>query len=170
MCVYTITDQDVCGGPPVDYAFSSHQWIRKTCGKDIRFFWDDSAWIWAAYGKGNRNPIVIVNGEKGLNPIIIEPETEEELQLNASKSVDPDKDKLTFHWWILPEAGTYTSTVSIREADKANAILRIPQDAAGKELHIICEVTDNGTPALTSYRRVIIRPKLGETFNLSGQR
>ena len=55
--------------------------------------------------------------------------------------------------------GTYTSTVSIREADKANAILRIPQDAAGKELHIICEVTDNGTPALTSYRRVIIRPK-----------
>ncbi len=127
------------------------------------------------YGLGcirqrNRNPIVIVNGEKGLNPIIIEPETEEELQLNASKSVDPDKDKLTFHWWILPEAGTYTSTVSIREADKANAILRIPQDAAGKELHIICEVTDNGTPALTSYRRVIIRPKLGETFNLSGQR
>lgn len=262
----------------MDYAFSSHQWIRKTCGKDIRFFWDDSAWIvqnaigsqnwneyathiqnhgnlgkiypknkygvegdtpsflhvtpnglndptvcsqagwggyfrwglspdslttcytnadpavrcisekyekyfypaifanfmarmdWAAYGKGNRNPIVIVNGEKGLNPIIIEPETEEELQLNASKSVDPDKDKLTFHWWILPEAGTYTSTVSIREADKANAILRIPQDAAGKELHIICEVTDNGTPALTSYRRVIIRPRLGETFNLSGQR
>ena len=125
---------------------------------------------WAAYGKGNRNPIVIVNGEKGLNPIIIEPETEEELQLNASKSVDPDKDKLTFHWWILPEAGTYTSTVSIREADKANAILRIPQDAAGKELHIICEVTDKGTPALTSYRRVIIRPKLGETFNLSRQR
>lgn len=278
LCVYTITDQDVCGGPPVDYAFSSHQWIRKTCGKDIRFFWDDSAWIvqnaigsqnwneyathiqnhgnlgkiypknkygvegdtpsflhvtpnglndptvcsqagwdgyfrwglspdslttcytnadpavrcisekyekyfypaifanfmarmdWAAYGKGNRNPIVIVNGEKGLNPIIIEPETEEEVQLNASKSVDPDKDKLTFHWWILPEAGTYTSTISIREADKANAILRIPQDAAGKELHIICEVTDNGTPALTSYRRVIIRPKLGETFNLSGQR
>lgn len=107
---------------------------------------------------------------QGLNPIIIEPETEEELQLNASKSVDPDKDKLTFHWWILPEAGTYTSTVSIREADKANAILRIPQDAAGKEMHIICEVTDNGTPALTSYRRVIIRPKLGETFNLSGQR
>ena len=45
LCVYTITDQDVCGGPPVDYAFSSHQWIRKTCGKDIRFFWDDSAWI-----------------------------------------------------------------------------------------------------------------------------
>ena len=70
----------------------------------------------------------------------------------------------------LTEEGTYTSTVSIREADKANAILRIPQDAAGKELHIICEVTDNGTPALTSYRRVIIRPKLGETFNLSGQR
>ena len=29
----------------MDYAFSSHQWIRKTCGKDIRFFWDDSAWI-----------------------------------------------------------------------------------------------------------------------------
>lgn len=47
---------------------------------------------------------------------------------------------------------------AIMEKNPDNQVY-IPQDAAGKELHIICEVTDNGTPALTSYRRVIIRPK-----------
>ena len=61
---------------------------------------------WAAYGKGNRNPIVIVNGEKGLSPIIIEPETEKELQLNASESADPDKDDKYAYLVILDRKST----------------------------------------------------------------
>jgi hypothetical protein len=36
--------------------------------------------------------------------------------------------------------------------------LTIPPDAAGKTFHVICEVTDNGTPNLTSYRRIIFQP------------
>lgn len=31
-------------------------------------------------------------------------------------------------------------------------------DSAGKRIHVICEVTDNGTPSLTSYRRIIMEP------------
>lgn len=58
----------------------------------------------------------------------------------------------------LPEAGTYTGHIEIMQTDKPVAFFDIPQDAAGKELHIICEVMDNGSPALTGYRRVIIRP------------
>jgi len=34
--------------------------------------------------------------------------------------------------------------------------LRIPKDAGGKSIHVILEVTDNGSPSLAAYRRVIV--------------
>lgn len=111
---------------------------------------------WAKEGTGNRNPIVIVNGCKGTETITISPKTGKEILLNASKSFDPDGDKLTFNWWILPEAGTYSGAVTIMDADKEKARIKIPHDAAGKSIHVICEITDTGHPNLTSYRRIII--------------
>mgnify|MGYP000081370152 FL=1 len=113
---------------------------------------------WAACGEGNHNPAVYVNGKKGLDPIIITSKVGRRIWLDASESIDVDNDSLAYHWWILPEAGTYTGHIEIMQTDKPVAFFDIPQDAAGKELHIICEVMDNGSPALTGYRRVIIRP------------
>ncbi|HWV71561.1 MAG TPA: DUF1593 domain-containing protein [Pseudosphingobacterium sp.] len=43
--VYTITDQDVPIKEAKNYTFSSHQWMRKECGKDLYFIWDESAWL-----------------------------------------------------------------------------------------------------------------------------
>jgi hypothetical protein len=59
----------------------------------------------------------------------------------------------------LPEAGTYSGNIEINNADSPKAIITIPANAAGKSIHIICEITDNGTPVLTGYRRVVITPK-----------
>lgn len=111
---------------------------------------------WALSGKGNRNPIVIINKEKGLQPVKIKTGARKLLTLNADRSYDPDGDKLTFKWWILPEAGTYKQTIELKNADSSQLTLTLPNDFQGKELHIICEVTDLGTPKLTSYRRIII--------------
>ena len=111
---------------------------------------------WAKEGSGNRNPIVIINNQKGNEAIRISPKTGKEVLLNASKSFDPDGDRLTFNWWILPEAGTYSGTITIADADKEKVKIKIPHDAAGKSIHIICEVTDTGYPNLTGYRRIII--------------
>lgn len=111
---------------------------------------------WAKEGTGNRNPIVIVNGRKGTEAITISPKAGKEVLLNASESFDPDGDRLTFNWWILPEAGTYSGAVTIMDADKEKARIKILHDAAGKSIHVICEVTDTGNPHLTGYRRIII--------------
>lgn len=111
---------------------------------------------WALTGKGNRNPVVIINKEKGLEPVRIKASAKQMLTLNAERSYDPDGDKLQFKWWILPEAGTYKQPVKLNNADTRQLTLTLPDDFQGKELHIICEVTDWGTPQLTSYRRIII--------------
>lgn len=152
---------------------------------------------WAAEGKGNRNPVVLVDGDPGFRIVGKETKAGKSVSLNASKSWDPDGDELSFKWWILPEAGSYggyteqaesdTSVageeksvsgkgesgagngasgagngasvvgIEISDAGTDRARLEIPSDAAGKSIHVICEVTDSGTPALTSYRRIILK-------------
>ncbi len=111
---------------------------------------------WAKDGKGNRNPVVIVNKEKGLKPITIVCKTGKTIKLDATKTVDPDGDTMRYKWWVIPEAGTYTGAVTISNSESSLASLNIPSNSTGKSIHIICEVTDNGVPNLTGYRRVIV--------------
>jgi hypothetical protein len=79
------------------------------------------------------------------------------VKLSAEGTSDPDGDKLTFRWWQYQEAGSYDGTIKIRTAEKQDASFVVPGDAGkGKTIHVICEVTDTGTPQLTRYRRVVI--------------
>ena len=105
---------------------------------------------WAAEGKGNLNPYVVIPNDT-INITI-------SLSLDASKSFDPDGDNLQFSWWQQPEIGK--TKVKIEQADQPIATLRIPADAKGDTIHIICEVHDDGPYHLPAYRRIIIKNTL----------
>ena len=113
---------------------------------------------WAKEGTGNRNPEVNIDDSKGTSLIKKAPTKGTKVTLDASKSQDPDDDKLTFKWWPLTEAGTYTAIINIADNDSSRATIDVPADSAGKSFHVICEVTDNGTHPLSSYRRIIFEP------------
>ncbi|HPJ60438.1 MAG TPA: DUF1593 domain-containing protein [Bacteroidales bacterium] len=110
---------------------------------------------WANDGKGNRNPIVVVNKSKGFNVLTLKARQGTSVSLDASKSYDPDGDSLTFKWWILPEAGTFTGNIRIPDSTSSRSTVAVPSGSAGKTFHVICEVSDNGVHNLTSYRRII---------------
>jgi len=75
-------------------------------------------------------------------------------------AIDHDGDLLSYSWWQYAEAGTCDESVIIENAEKKSVSLVIPADAKpGKTIHIVLEVTDDGIPNLTRYKRVIITVK-----------
>lgn len=108
---------------------------------------------WSAtpvYSAANHEPVVAIEG-----PLGVLASAGEKIWLNAWVS-DPDGDAVAIRWWQF-DAGTYPGKVSISDADALRVQVLVPQDARpGQTIHLIAEATDNGTPALTRYQRIII--------------
>lgn len=124
--------------------------------------WNDFAarMLWATtpdYDKVNHHPVPVVDGDKSRRLLVRKVKPGGILRLDASESTDPDNDALTFNWQVYREPSAYKKDVTIRHGNASVCDVNVPLDAAGKDIHVILEVTDNGTPALTLYRRIIIK-------------
>lgn len=130
--------------------------------------------------KANHHPVISINGSKGTHFLAVEAEASSTIQLDASATYDPDpNDTLTFKWYQYTDpSATQWSTkhevglLEIKSLNEAGSIVEVklpPPDKCcvelisrkaipqGQTLHLILEVTDNGSPPLVSYRRVVIQ-------------
>jgi hypothetical protein len=106
--------------------------------------------VTSKYSDANHEPDVKIEG-----PLKVLASPGETIRLNGNVS-DPDKNKITIKWWQF-YVGSYSNTVNILNPNALQTKVTIPKDAIpGQTIHLILEATDNGTPALTSYQRVII--------------
>ncbi|MCF8358875.1 MAG: DUF1593 domain-containing protein [Prolixibacteraceae bacterium] len=112
------------------------------------------------YAEANHHPIAIVNGDSSLQVIEVPAKPGSTINLSAEGSSDPDGQSLSYKWFYYKGAGTYDGSVIVQNSTSASASVVIPEDATGKEIHIILEMHDSGSPALYAYRRVIINTKL----------
>lgn len=110
-----------------------------------------------SYKEANHNPVVVVNGNKGKAVAMAIAPAGETVRLSAKGSSDPDGHALTFRWFVYKEAGQFSGNVQLNNPGAEEISFVMPKLGGGQELHLICEVKDNGTPALFSYRRVILR-------------
>lgn len=126
-------------------------------------------WTIADVAHANHNPDIVVNGRDGKAPLALDAVVGQPLTLDAAGTRDPDGNALTYTWLFYPEAGTgipgmpvaigvHTPggsgprvTLDRADSPRVNVTPRLAGTA-----HIILIVTDDGSPSLTAYRRVIL--------------
>ncbi len=102
------------------------------------------------YADANHAPVITMEG-----PLHIMASAGEKIRLNATVA-DPDGNNVSVKWWQF-NVGSYHGKVNITDADSMQIHIEIPKDAiAGQTIHLIVEATDNGSPTLTRYERVIV--------------
>ena len=104
----------------------------------------------------NHNPVAVCNRDNTRRVLEISAHPGSKTELSARGSFDPDQDRLSYRWWVYEDAGSHWDAVPIQGADAVDATITVPQQASGRTIHIILEVTDDGKPPLTAYRRIII--------------
>ncbi len=113
-------------------------------------------WCVNDFDNANHNPVAVVNGSETREVLYKEVSSGNSFSVDASGSSDPDGDKLSYEWWIYPDAGTYNKPVIIKNNSSKKTSILIPEDAAGKTMHVVLTLRDNGNPQLTSYRRIVL--------------
>jgi CubicO group peptidase (beta-lactamase class C family) len=114
-------------------------------------------WCVKSRREANHAPRATVNAVDGKDILRIDARPGQVVSLDAGLSRDPDGDKLAYEWFVYCEAGTYEGAVTLTNTSSPVAVIHIPGDAAGRTIHVVLTVHDNGTPPLAAYRRVVVQ-------------
>lgn len=110
-------------------------------------------WCLKSYDEANHPPVPVLTH---LEQITVK--SGEGFTLDAFESFDPDGDNLSFLWFNYPEAGTYKKRVKVNGAENAHvAYFTAPEVEKEESIHFMLKVTDKGTPALSRYKRIIVK-------------
>ncbi|HKR10170.1 MAG TPA: nucleoside hydrolase-like domain-containing protein, partial [Gemmatimonadaceae bacterium] len=103
------------------------------------------------YASANHEPTVDIRGSARVSA-----RPGETVRLQGAGS-DSDGNAVAVRWWRWKDVDTYPGEVSLLNPTALTTTLRVPDDAApGQRIQLVLEATDNGTPALTRYRRVVV--------------
>ena len=103
------------------------------------------------YAGANHEPVVTIRGGERVSA-----HPGETIVLEGDVS-DPDGNAVAVRWWRWKDVDTYPGDIVLSDATRRTLRLQLPNDAApGQTIQLILEATDNGVPALTRYRRVVV--------------
>lgn len=130
-----------------DAAYPQTRWIEAIQND----FAARADWCVKPYAQANHPPSVSLKHAGNLTA-----KPGQTLTLHGT-ATDPDKQTLTYNWWVYDEVGTYRGKVSLTNLNQPKATVTVPADAAaGQTIHLILAVTDAGATPLTRYQRVIV--------------
>lgn len=112
------------------------------------------------FADANHEPIPHCQGDASRKILHVAVTPGTVYKLTAAGSTDPDGDRLRYRWFVYAEPGSYRHQVPIENASSSRALVHMPQGAAGNTIHVILCVTDDGSPCLTRYRRIILRGRV----------
>lgn len=142
------------------------------------------AWMINTFEDANHAPQISINGNNALDPIILQVAVGDVITLDASETSDPDGDEVSFEWMPYPEAHSQTGkargTITVVSPNERRTNIRIDDHCRSYwmefpgvtcpvegEAHMILIVRDNGTPQLTSYRRIVFEIRSNTEYSQS---
>lgn len=114
-------------------------------------------WCTKSPQQANHPPRVGVNGEVSTATVVRGVRAGESITLSARGSADPDGDDLSYRWWRYADADGFDGEITLDQDPAGQVRLVVPKVNTDRTIHLILEVTDNGRPRLTRYRRVVLR-------------
>jgi hypothetical protein len=103
------------------------------------------------FSDANHPPVVTIRG-----PLAISAAPGSTVQLHGEVS-DPDHNTVRSTWWQYNDAGTYPGDINFSDPAALTTTFSVPHDAKpGQTINAILEATDDGTPPLTRYQRVVV--------------
>jgi hypothetical protein len=108
------------------------------------------------YEDANHHPIAVLNGDRTRQVLHRKTTAGSIIELSAEGSTDPDGNALFYSWSFYEEPSSYKGSITIENDSSHAAQVVIPADAAGRNIHIILEIHDDGSPNLYAYRRMIV--------------
>jgi hypothetical protein len=113
----------------------------------VRLQWS----VTAKFSNANHPPVVRIKGSQAISA-----PSGSTVQLEGKVS-DPDHNAIRVTWWQYNDAGTYTGDITFSDPAALTTTLRVPDDAkTGQTINVLLEATDDGTPSLTRYQRVVV--------------
>lgn len=141
-----VADSDLYTGR-VELLYPQARWIRDLQND----FASRAKWCVNDYNRSNHPPVVKLDGKRNISA-----KPGETVKLKGV-AYDPDGNKVKFHWWQYREAGTCNKDIQITGAWNKDSSFIVPRDAKkGETIHIILEVSDDGSPVLTRYQRAVV--------------
>lgn len=113
-------------------------------------------WCVKPAAEANHPPVAVLNGRESREVLHLTAAPGATVTLSAAGSSDPDGHPLSYEWSVYPEADTCRGAVSVAGTDSPEARVQLPADAAGKTVHVLLTVRDQGTPPLARYRRAVV--------------
>jgi hypothetical protein len=115
-------------------------------------------WCVTDFAHANHAPIPKVRGS-----LIRSVHSGEEVSLDAGESTDPDGNARQFQWVRYPETGTYRGNDIVLDGSTSSKVSFVaPKVSEPKTVHIILLVTDDGSPPLTRYQRIVVTVEPGK--------
>ncbi|QDV25203.1 hypothetical protein Q31a_35260 [Aureliella helgolandensis] len=146
------------GGRFVPVSPGSNHWTDSPHGADTVRRWSTSFdndfaarmdWCVHEFRDANHAPLVDVIGSPTRQ---VKPG--ERIKLEGA-ATDPDGDSLSCQWWQESTNGSADPEVEISSSDSIDQASFVVPNQPGQQIHLILEVTDNGSPALVGYQHVL---------------
>jgi hypothetical protein len=106
-------------------------------------------WCVKGVEEANHPPVARVTGSR-----VRQAKAGETIKL-AATATDPDDHKLAAKWWQYTDADSAKAVVPIERSESLEHASFIVPNEPSKQVQIILEVTDDGTPPLVGYQRLI---------------